>query len=150
MKDFFMIKGYKANYSRIHFQVIGENIYTAIPPYYKVDKLSSPQPHHPFTELERITLSALHGRPLHDIAKLPSRIQEFYLNVRAHGVKYRLRGYKSIWKHNKNGKRYALIQTLTDKTSNNERTMVLYEDIGTRQKYVRDIDNFNQSFTELS
>lgn len=144
------IVGKNATYSRAYFCVVMDGIYPALQPYYRVDTLASPEPTNTkeaMTKHEQIILWGLtQNEPILDsITNLAYK--ELYLKARVHRIAYKTRGYQSFWRHNGNNKRYALIRKLTDKT--NDVPAVLYEDILTREQYVREAENFYQSFTEI-
>lgn len=145
-----MIIGKNASYSRAHFCVVLDGIYPILQPYYRVDTLASPEPANPkeaMTEREQIILCGLtQNEPIASYITNP-KYQSLYIKARVHRVAYKTRGYQSLWRHINNGKRYALIRKLTNKTT--DLPAIIYEDILTREQYVRDAENFYESFTEI-
>ena len=64
-------------------------------------------------------------------------------------IKCKLRKYKSVYIHHKNYKHYGILDTYTFKTEKEDITLIFYEDIETREKYIREVKYFNASFNKL-
>lgn len=64
-------------------------------------------------------------------------------------IKCKLRKYKSVCIHHKNYKHYGILDTYTFKTKKADITLIFYEDIETREKYIREAKYFNASFNKL-
>lgn len=61
-------------------------------------------------------------------------------------IRYKIRGYKAIYTHYKNNREYGLINTFVYKTPTNDKTFVIYEDVLTREMYIRELEYFSISF----
>lgn len=141
-----MIKGENADYSRAHFWVIQDGIYPIIPPYYRVDTIRcSDSGKANLLDTIAIKIKTKHIDEVMPI--IPKELRDYAFKVWIASVKFKSRGYKSYWRHNRNGKRYALIRELTLKDT--DEASVLYEDIITREQFVRTKKNFYKSFTEV-